>query len=159
MAKKEKGERRRERDEEGMRERDRWGNKWVREGVRLKKRGREREIEREGEWNRCAKIVYLQWIWTLCDKLWVSLTVYFSEFHLCAKFWETGFPRWPCESTPSFRWQRRCRASRSGWCTLLPQLGGKLGSCQEGIHLGTFFYHTMTSKYRSRAVLPNLEEN
>ena len=30
-----------------MRERDRWGSYWVRVGGRLKKREREREIERE----------------------------------------------------------------------------------------------------------------
>ena len=56
----------RERDEEGMGERNRWGSLWVREGGRLKKR--DIYIYREkGEWNRCAKIVYPQWIWTLCD--------------------------------------------------------------------------------------------
>ena len=38
-------ERRRERDEEGMRERDRWGSLWVRDGGRMKKI--EREIERD----------------------------------------------------------------------------------------------------------------
>ena len=40
------GERRRERDEEGMREIDRWGSWWVIEGGRLKKR--EKRIQREG---------------------------------------------------------------------------------------------------------------
>ena len=24
-------------------------------------------MEEKWEWNRCAKIVYLQWIWTLCE--------------------------------------------------------------------------------------------
>ena len=43
MERQEWGERRRERDEEGMRERDRWGRQWVREGGRLKKRDRDRE--------------------------------------------------------------------------------------------------------------------
>ena len=42
MERKKRGERRRGRDEEAMRERDRWGNYWVREGGRLKKRERER---------------------------------------------------------------------------------------------------------------------
>ena len=44
MERKKRGERRRERerDEEGMRERDRWGSYWVVEGGRLKKRERER---------------------------------------------------------------------------------------------------------------------
>ena len=37
------GKKERERDEEGIRERDRWGSYWVREGGRLKKRKRERE--------------------------------------------------------------------------------------------------------------------
>ena len=66
-----------ERNEEGMRERDRWGIEWVRERGRLLKRDRERvrerekERERRGEYenregkekslkNRCAKIVCLQ---------------------------------------------------------------------------------------------------
>ena len=40
MERKKRGERRKERDEEVMRERDRWGSYWVREGVRLKKRER-----------------------------------------------------------------------------------------------------------------------
>ena len=42
MERKKRGERRRERNEEGMRERDRWGSLWVREGGRLKKKERER---------------------------------------------------------------------------------------------------------------------
>ena len=46
MERKKRGERRRERDEEGMRERDRWGSYWVREGGRLKKRERERDREK-----------------------------------------------------------------------------------------------------------------
>ena len=61
----------RERDEESMRERDRWGSEWVRERGRMLKRERERERERRGEYenmerkekslkNRCAKIVCLQ---------------------------------------------------------------------------------------------------
>ena len=33
----------RERDEESMREKDRWGSEWVRERERLKERERERE--------------------------------------------------------------------------------------------------------------------
>ena len=39
-------------------------------GERRRETEKEREIEVErekGEWNRCAEIVYLQWIWTLCD--------------------------------------------------------------------------------------------
>ena len=47
MESKKRGERRRERDEEGMRERDRWGSYWVREGGRLKKE-RERDRKKEG---------------------------------------------------------------------------------------------------------------
>ena len=39
----------RERDEESMRERDRWGSEWVRERGRLLKRDREKERERERE--------------------------------------------------------------------------------------------------------------
>ena len=35
----------RERDEESMRERDRWGSEWVRERGRLLKRERERETD------------------------------------------------------------------------------------------------------------------
>ena len=59
---KKRGERRRERDEEGMREIDRWGSWWVIEGGRLKKR--EKRIQREGGGlNRCSKILYLQWLW------------------------------------------------------------------------------------------------
>ena len=77
------GEREREReggvrDEESMRERDRWGSEWVKERGRLLKRERERERkgskrerERRGEYenrggkekslkNRCARIVCLQ---------------------------------------------------------------------------------------------------
>ena len=46
--------RERERDEESMRERDRWGSEWVRERGRLLKRESERKK------NRCAKIVCLQ---------------------------------------------------------------------------------------------------
>ena len=34
----------REKDEEGMRERDKWGSEWVRERGRLLKREREREV-------------------------------------------------------------------------------------------------------------------
>ena len=49
MERKKRGERRRERDEEGMRERDRWGSYWVREGGRLKKRERERDRDRDRE--------------------------------------------------------------------------------------------------------------
>ena len=37
MKRKKRGERRRERDEEGMRERDRWGSEWVRKRGRLLK--------------------------------------------------------------------------------------------------------------------------
>ena len=54
MERKKRGERRRERDEEGMREREIDGGVigWEKEG------DWKREIEREkGEWNRCAKIV------------------------------------------------------------------------------------------------------
>ena len=44
-----------------MREKDRWGNEWVRERGRLLKREREREgSEREREKNRCVKNVCLQ---------------------------------------------------------------------------------------------------
>ena len=59
----------RERDEESMRERNRWGSEWLRERGRLLKREREREkrgehVNREGKGkslkNRCAKIVCLQ---------------------------------------------------------------------------------------------------
>ena len=39
----------RERDEESMRERGRWGSEWVRERGRLLKREKERERERERE--------------------------------------------------------------------------------------------------------------
>ena len=42
MERKKREERRRERYEEGMRERDRWGSEWVRERGRLLKRERER---------------------------------------------------------------------------------------------------------------------
>ena len=52
LGKEVEGERRgseRERDEESMRERDRWGSEWVRERGRLLKREREREREREKE--------------------------------------------------------------------------------------------------------------
>ena len=77
--KKEKGERSggRERKREGgvrerwggyTRERERWGSERVRERGRLNKREREREKEREGG-KRCAKIVCLQWMWTLCANL------------------------------------------------------------------------------------------
>ena len=38
----------RERDEESMRERDRWGSAWVRERGRLLNREREREKDEEG---------------------------------------------------------------------------------------------------------------
>ena len=48
MERKKKGERRRERDEEGMRESDRLGSQWVREGGRLEKRERQRQRERMG---------------------------------------------------------------------------------------------------------------
>ena len=48
MERKKRGERRRERDEEGMRERDIWWSKWEREEGRLKKKERERDREREG---------------------------------------------------------------------------------------------------------------
>ena len=37
----------RERDEESMRERDRWGSEWVRERGRLLKKEREREKDEE----------------------------------------------------------------------------------------------------------------
>ena len=46
MERKKRGERRRERDEEGMRESDRLGSWWVREVGRLKKRERDREREK-----------------------------------------------------------------------------------------------------------------
>ena len=44
----------RERDEESMRERERWGSEWVRKRGRLLKRERERERER-GEVERERK--------------------------------------------------------------------------------------------------------
>ena len=44
MKKKEKGEKKwRERDEESIRQRDRWGSEWVRDRGRLLKKERERE--------------------------------------------------------------------------------------------------------------------
>ena len=59
MERKKRGKRRRERDEEGMREREIDGgvSGWEKEGDWK----REREIDRErenGEWKRCAKIVH-----------------------------------------------------------------------------------------------------
>ena len=45
MERKKRGERRRERDEEGMRERERWGSWWVGGGGRLKNRGGESETD------------------------------------------------------------------------------------------------------------------
>ena len=64
MEREKRGERRRERDGDSMRERHRWGSEWVRERGRLFKRERNRERERGGSErerkNRCAKIVCLQ---------------------------------------------------------------------------------------------------
>ena len=45
----------RERDEESMRERDRWESEWVRERGRLLKREREREREKDEESMRIGK--------------------------------------------------------------------------------------------------------